>query len=284
MLDLQTVHNLIDAAGLPQIAAEIKQSLKTSVRLVSQRVQDESSIPIGASKIGGQPDLPSHQQWVYWDDKPLTFIAQINLSEIHPYGIDQLLPATGMLYFFYYTVDYWMYLENPLSWRVLYHQVDGSPLERKSCPPDPSPRPEEWEWSKSFAPCSLTYVQEFTIPQYFIGDAKLTDTERETYNKLRLNLLSIKDREVNRMYGYAEHAQDPPQWDCEYTSSKTVIPENEIMPRYRQSFEDWVLLLQIDGDKADMMWDDGGKIFFCIRKEDLQQRRFDKVWLSFQSY
>ena len=48
------------------------------------------------------------------------------------------------------------------------------------------------------------------------------------------------------------------------------------------SVREWKLLFQLDtvenGD-FELMFGDCGRIYFYIRREDLAQRRFDRVWL-----
>ncbi len=59
-------------------------------------------------------------------------------------------------------------------------------------------------------------------------------------------------------------------------------------PRARElegGADEWMLLLQLDSDDgADLMWGDGGMLYFWIRKEDLRQHRFDKVWMTLQCH
>lgn len=95
---LELIHN----SGLPRIADQLTGLLMYSIRLKTHSVQ-ESELAIGASKIGGTPDLPPGRAWPEWEDgTPFLFIAQINLSEIAAYDREGALPHTGMLYFFYY--------------------------------------------------------------------------------------------------------------------------------------------------------------------------------------
>ena len=53
------------------------------------------------------------------------------------------------------------------------------------------------------------------------------------------------------------------------------------------SVRDWQLLFQLDtvasGD-FELMFGDCGRIYFYIRREDLQARRFDRVWLILQCF
>ena len=51
-------------------------------------------VPVGASKIGGAPDLPKDFEWPSWNDRPLDFLAQINLAEVAGIEIDAGLPES----------------------------------------------------------------------------------------------------------------------------------------------------------------------------------------------
>jgi uncharacterized protein YwqG len=49
--------------------------------------------------------------------------------------------------------------------------------------------------------------------------------------------------------------------------------------------DDWLLLLQLDSDgTADVLWGDVGMLYFWIRRQDLQEQRFDKVWMTMQCH
>lgn len=66
----------------------------------------------GASRFWGNPDIPKGMEYPmyideYGDEYPYFFICQINLAEIAPYDIDNLLPHTGLLSFFA-KIDYYM--------------------------------------------------------------------------------------------------------------------------------------------------------------------------------
>jgi uncharacterized protein YwqG len=67
-------------------------------------------VPIGCSKLGGKPDLPADFKWYYFEgesfdqiteNRPLSFLAQINCEEAKKYDKDDFLPPKGILYFFY---------------------------------------------------------------------------------------------------------------------------------------------------------------------------------------
>jgi len=59
-------------------------------------------VPVGASKLGGVPDLPADLEWPAWGGRPLDFLAQIDLAELE---IETGLPKQGLLLFFADTLN-----------------------------------------------------------------------------------------------------------------------------------------------------------------------------------
>jgi uncharacterized protein YwqG len=48
--------------------------------------------------------------------------------------------------------------------------------------------------------------------------------------------------------------------------------------------DEWVLLLQIDTDDAlNMMWEDGGLLYFWVRRRDALRGDFSNAWMILQS-
>ena len=48
--------------------------------------------------------------------------------------------------------------------------------------------------------------------------------------------------------------------------------------------DQWRLLLRVDTDDSlQMMWEDGGLLYFWIREDDAQKGDFSKVWMFLQS-
>ena len=90
--------------------SDLLQSMgKSSIRIEYDKEFD-SETPIGASKIGGKPDLPSDFEWFsfrgesydgVFENRPLSFLAQINCEEASKYDKSSMFPSKGMLYFFY---------------------------------------------------------------------------------------------------------------------------------------------------------------------------------------
>ena len=64
---------------------------------------DDDSIPVGATKFGGCPDLPALAEWPRAKRGPLTFLAQFDLADIRENSLaGRRLPESGLLSFFVY--------------------------------------------------------------------------------------------------------------------------------------------------------------------------------------
>jgi len=95
------VREMIRASDIPaEVAAALQDSLRYSIRLHTTLASDED-LAVGATKIGGRPDLPRDRQWPEWRGAPLNFLAQIGLAGIAEYDSDGELSHEGMLSFFF---------------------------------------------------------------------------------------------------------------------------------------------------------------------------------------
>ncbi|MBR3025442.1 MAG: DUF1963 domain-containing protein [Oscillospiraceae bacterium] len=103
--------------AFPEVGMEMKKLRRNAIYFDEDESQN-NNIPIGASKVGGFPDLPPDVEfptitgYTYRKDNgeieirdeiPMHLVFQINLSELSESGadIDNLFPKTGMLYLFW---------------------------------------------------------------------------------------------------------------------------------------------------------------------------------------
>jgi uncharacterized protein YwqG len=94
------VREMIRASDIPaEVAVALQDSLRYSIRLHTTLASDDD-LELGATKIGGQPDLPQDTSWPEWRGAALNFLAQIRLADIATYDPDGELPHEGMLSFF----------------------------------------------------------------------------------------------------------------------------------------------------------------------------------------
>lgn len=281
--------------GFESIEAYLMDHARPSIRVYTERVEDESSIPLGSSKIGGRPDLPEDTDWptltYSYNNKTVSmlFIAQFDLIDLKPHDEENLLPESGILYFF--ANRPW---DGEIA-RVIYFNGDRNLLERKEFPEDiPPTRPQEW--GDRFDACAVTFVPEVNISGSMEIDLPEGRTMEDFYNleviASYLEPQSLSGRFVNRLLGYNYDIPPDMQLDCQMISEnldphspdtyKTLTSEDRLGLEQRKG--DWQLLFQVDSDEnAGMMWNDVGVICFYIRRQDLQIRDFSKVCLAFFS-
>jgi uncharacterized protein YwqG len=142
-----------------KVADELVALQRNTIVFDPQLVENEDEIKIGASKLGGRPDLPPHLDWIFRKNEtepkadakfpikngemiPFSFLGQINLAEVKKYDVDDLLPARGRLYFFYVDTMYLYYsgiwqndeAYNPFNLEVIYDDSDPKTLTRRDFP------------------------------------------------------------------------------------------------------------------------------------------------------
>lgn len=261
------------AVGLEHKWPLFKEYLKPEIRLeVSQN--DENNIPVGHSKIGGKPDLPATVSWPLENNEaPLSFLAQINLSEIDLTRFQTALPANGMLYFFYSsTQDFWGdNIDGADKFRSFYLK-DTTELKRRDFP--------TLLVEGIFRACSVQFQYGFGLPNWeydFIRE-NLEKSEQDPY----IDISSVHNSSRTKLLGHANTIQGPMEFECERIAegyTRNDAQNKEI--RDRQS--DWILLFQLDSERApDMCWGDVGRLYFWIRKSDLINHDFEKTWLILQ--
>jgi uncharacterized protein YwqG len=81
MLTREELKSALVEAGLRRIAKPLADLSEPCV-LVTTHARPYETAPLGRSRIGGWPDLPASIEWPCWRDKPLAFLAQINLAEL----------------------------------------------------------------------------------------------------------------------------------------------------------------------------------------------------------
>lgn len=260
---------------------EIIDHLQPSIRMktVPRR---EDFIALGESKIGGLPDLPRDLNWPEWKGISLPFIAQVHLPDIANYEVNMLLSRTGILYFFF---DIDLYFSSPTSssWQVLYFDGDLAQLHRTSAP-HPAPMPQEEIVMPS---CVVEFSPEITIPPFSSLYTKHIPLETDYFDLLK-EVEHLYDKShrpaIHRMFGHPNAIQNDMQVECQERWNQKY---DEVLSK--QAFEEeakrWLLLLQISWDEhIERDWADSGKLYYWIRPEDLEARRFGQVQFIHQCY
>jgi uncharacterized protein YwqG len=258
---------------------------------------DDSQIPVGASKLGGSPDVPSGFVWPQWNGTPLTFIGQFRLSEVAPFDVERILPTMGLLSFFYEADQrIWsQYSDKRGSWKVSYLENESAPLERV-------PHPRISDLLNNLAPCAVSFSQVLTSP---VSDLRKNDQIGSRFyfaHSRGLEMLKIlnadykqyrelwravgKSYPVHQLLGNPDEIQDDIRYDGVALGSFT--PGDPCVPLVMHDVNEWRLLLQIDsdddGDGLGIMWGDAGCVYYCIQNDALDNRDFENCWLTLQSH
>jgi hypothetical protein len=291
---------LLTTQGLGRAVDRLIDLAAPTVRIYIHRAE-EGAIPTGASKMGGQPDLPSGVEWPSWHE-PMAFIAQFNLAEVAPFDRERALPARGLLSFFYETDGEPLYaarwglpedapymehygVDISRSWRVLYHAGDPATFIRRDIPPGLNTRAR-------YLPCAARFAAALTLPDVDGPEMQpigLTQTER--YALIEIDHLINKgtwEESGHHLLGYPWNMGGPTLVDCADAARGVRSGWAHAGPAGRLALERataarWRLLLQVSGsDATEMDWAGGGVLHYCIERAALKQLDFSRVWLNMQ--
>jgi len=273
---------------LPADLAVLWASLaRPNVQLVPGPVVDADMTHSGASKLGGEPDLPAAVPWpVRPGSEPLTFLAQLNLAELSTYGSGLPLPDDGLLLFFYdaETQPWGLDPADASGTHVLY-VGGGTAVERRA---HPKGRPSKVRKLQLMPGESLPSWSPFQDKAAAAGFASHQVSSQ-------IDRLSDEDFESITFGGHAVGGwpaliQDEMELECQLASNGIDVggPEGYETPRaiaLAPGAVDWRLLLQLDEDEdLGWFWGDAGRLYFWCREQDIAARRFDRCWTVLQCF
>lgn len=266
---------------LAPLFEHLKKYSKNSISLKLDKKDDEE-IKVGKTKFGGLPDLPIDQEWFTngENNNPLSFIAQINFSDIKEFDLDSKLPENGLLYFFYDLDEMpWGYDPKHSSGKKVFYYVGDTKLERKS-------KPDNLDNEFVLEPFKVSFECTVEIPDYWssLVDFELSEKENDRYWELKEEF----PEKQHKILGHSNNIQDGMELECELVSKglycgDTSAYQSEQRKELEKNIYDWELLLQIDSDD-DFMWGDDGRLYLWIKKEDLKDKKFENSWLVLQCY
>lgn len=271
-------------AGLANHEEALMHISRFGTRIKAKRCELDR-LTVGASRFGGQPDLPSDFDWPSYEGRPHAFLAQLDLSAI-PRGDATDLPDAGWLVFFYEC--------ETMKWG--FDPADrGSALVRFIPPTAQLHRrepPVRNEYTDAFHACSLFFVPTIDPVDPFDElmesiKSQLSDEEEQAY---------FDFEQAIRTPGWYHHILGNPQIiqngmrrECQLAANGVYVgnPEGYQSERAKQladGWRDWELLLQIDTDEEGpgWMWGDGGRLYLWMRRDDMRARKFEAAWLILQ--
>ena len=169
--------DLITKRNLDAHRAFIVKSTARCIRLTAELTRDEK-ISLGASKLGGFPDLPSGFEWPACQPYPMTHVAQLNCDEVASVLPNNSLPKTGVLHFFIQTDEEGNLefpLDNEKNWSVFHS--DAESLVRTEPPED-----SEFNYDAR----ALSFREGFSLPDSYDGVFDgFNDSDMENYHSLQ---------------------------------------------------------------------------------------------------
>ncbi|MEM9418505.1 MAG: YwqG family protein [Planctomycetota bacterium] len=282
-MDKAEAEEVIRGAGLGTAAQPLIERLLPSIGMVT-RLSDAQDLQPGASRMGGDPDLPEGFDWpVRSNGQVLSFLVQINLSDLPNH--DFPLPSFGWLCVFY---DDWGD-DGASPWggepgdedalKVVHFEAEPSELIRM-------PYPGQYnEGFTGWKPCSMEFEPRWTLPgmdeiSEILDEHEDEDDEQEIdpwdiCEEVCSNGLAGREQGdgLHQMFGHPFAVQGHPLREC-----------LEAMDEPIEAASDWVLLMQIDTDEPapGWMWGDVGAIYICIHKDDLAAGNFSNCRYTLQ--
>jgi uncharacterized protein YwqG len=269
------------AGGFSRLIPHMDVLTQPSIRLITSQV-DESRLPVGASKVGGLPDLPNGVEWPVWHGLPQSFLAQFSLSDLHPF-LSGALPEQGMLWFFYDAQQETFGTDQADigGWKALFLD-EARPVLRRT------PAPATLSAESRFQACTLRLSSELTFatqPPLEIAGLDWSEADQEQYEALLSKIVPTRSLTPrHRLFGFPDTIQDDMRLQCELASQGVTDVDDPRIEVLAPRANAWRLLLQIDSDaQAGMRWASSGMVYYWLRQADLQARQFDACWLVLQS-
>ncbi len=268
------LRRILDIYGLSKYRDKIFDAIRYRFPMIKHYVKDDNNIDVGLSKLGGNPDVPEDFEWPFWDNRPLSFLLQVNLEDFIKFEKNPFTAESGMLYFFYDPLqEDWgaEFGKNEGAWRVIYIKEDKSNLIRLSNPS----KIREYTFPTCLVsfyqvihfPCRLLSGKESDeiryTPDFFIKSPLKNDFFiRDPYTRFRIDFFEYDFEFGNHaLFGYPDEIQELGKWDG------------------------WCQLLQLDEDSMlRWTWGHYGRIHFMIKEDDLKRNHFDDVHLILDSY
>lgn len=262
---------------------------------IALEIAGEEPYRCGGTRFGGRPDVPPGFVWPYFEGvgledgekkrRPLAFLAQFALEEMQPFDAEHLLPAHGVLSFFYEVESQpWGFDPQDAGCARVFWFEDAATLAPAEYPPDLSQEAH-------FPALHMDARQAFFYPEWEDFELAWPDADVDDFEETR-DLLNEEAEDGSRLLGWPEILQNNMTRECELVTQGYYLGDNwgdvpdEVYRRAKQtSLNKWRLLFQLgpvaSGD-FELMFGDGGNLYFYISKEDLLARRFERAWLISQ--
>jgi len=276
------VRKLISNHALDEHKDLILKGLRKSVRLKAGEPV-KRRLPVGTSKFGGEPDLSADTEWPTFNDRPLHFLAQLNLVDLPPRHIPTAdLPRKGLLSFWYDTQGDRTWgardIYSMRRYRVLYHTRQGTRRPFPEFDGQDLDEDHDFFFWRPFPERRVSLEPMWTLDegvQKRFFDIAMNDGieflhhHTEFVQALEIGGHGMHSRLLGSFWDLHDGREDAAGHAARARKKK---------PKKRDH-EQWRLLALFDSDRDvdEWTWGDEGQLGFWIRKEDLNGRQFDRV-------
>jgi len=268
------LHFTLEKFGFGSCRAEIETWLQDEV-LLSPNESKYDNLPMGATKQGGEPDLPPGTDWPKYSrrgipglrntSKPMTFLAQLHCADLKPFAPSQF-PDFGMLSFFAAMEQNTLVRdanECPIGC-VLFSTDHAETLTR-------TPFPRAFYFGNRLPPCSLKIEASTGIGFESLSEA--IELQFGYSQEMEDRVWNLYSREIiptgrHKLFG------PPSMLECDITEEARLLAKADESPG-SETTADWLLLLE--WELADLPMDEGGRLYFMIRRADLAAFRFNRT-------
>jgi len=247
---------------------DVIKTLRGVISLKEKYYNRKTDITPGITKIGGTPHLPPSLEWPSGRTGPLTFLAQINFSEIIS-DMEEVLPNKGIAYFFIVPekdFDWDVSVNN--QYKVLFYDGDMDQIEQSDFPQDLKKEAVIGEQLMFFSDKIAFEFSRTCI--YTDGDEILEDI----YS--RIDDFPESKRSDNEMDKKTSDGQES------YYQGKILGTPDNIQDYVEYEWSpsnDHRLLFQLNGGT---FWNNS-MLYFGITERDLKNRSFGRVRLILQN-
>lgn len=262
----------LNAAGLGHYCAQAEALLQPALTLQTLPTPDDA-LPVGASKMGGVPDLPHGTPWpcVEGEARPLHFLAQINFAETTAVWPHSALPKSGLLSVLY---DAYETPDRGLEGFKILYNANTDNVKRYALPEPLQTLMKRKHIPGQFNSCAVQMTK--TVP---VGPLKRLEVADEHFETL-MELAQEEEFGAHQMLGQPDYFYDGSLLDLAAATSGVNETEETNAPAESQG---WLLLMQIDtDDNPGWGWGDGGKLYFHIHERDLAEHNFSNVLMEAQ--
>lgn len=284
MIGADDLSRALAAAQLTDLLPHVDTLARPAIR-VTLAAADARGGTIGASRVGGAPDLPPGTLWPTKQGAPLSFVAQIRLEEARPFDAAGLLPAAGLLSFFY-DANQETYGTDPADragFQVHLYSGDHAGLQRQ-------PFPDALPAAARFHPCGVTFAADLTFaqsPPLELPGLAWTPAQQQAYESAVASVAGQQPQTRTQLLGFPFTLQDDMRAECQLASHGVSMENAATDARSAQLSADannWQLLLQLDSEPvAGMRWGDAGILYYWIERDALRSGSFDGAWVVLQS-